>query len=221
MTRVQKTTIRSVALATAAMLAFAIQIAAAKAKAKAQGLWVGGENFISEFQGKTLRKSGMPRANAAFGSPDLFSPDSIAFDSGNNLWIAYGGGLSVVKLDPAELASIKRGKPMRPKVILRSLQPGGPDPFIVPGSLAFDRAGDLWISDNYRGLLEFLPTQIKTSGAPSPTVLITAPDFVPEAIRFDGSDNLWMSQFQTAVRTIQFDPDRPILTGRSYGERTS
>jgi hypothetical protein len=208
------------AIAIVATLAFSIQIVAAQPAAKPQGLWVAGENYVSEFQGNALRKSGTPRANAAFGSTDFPTPVSITFDRHNNLWIAYGGVNSppVIELSPAELASIKSGKPVRPKVILRSRQSGGPDPFIVPGSLAFDLAGDLWVSDNYRGLLKFLPMQIKKSGAPSPTVLITAqPNFVPEAIRFDASDNLWMSQFQ-----LPYDPSNSLQMGRyAPGDRAA
>src|ERR1019366_5833136 len=64
MARNHRTRISSLALAAAGILALSIRIAAAEpaAKEKAQGLWVGGYQYISEFQGKALKKSGTPSA---------------------------------------------------------------------------------------------------------------------------------------------------------------
>jgi hypothetical protein len=218
MTRIQRTTIRSLAFVIATMLALAVQIAAANPAAKSQGLWVGGENYLSEFQGKALAKGGTPRANAAFGSKAFDTPNSIVFDRRKDLWIAYGGGASVIELSPGQIASIKSGSPTRPEVILRTGKSSYPNPFITPTSLAFDRAGDMWISDNYRGILKFLPKQIQKSGAPSPNLLIiAAPNFIPEAIRFDASDNLWVSQFP-----LPYEPSNSIQIARyAPGDRAA
>lgn len=212
-----RTSILAAGLTALLSIAFSISSVAA-GDAKPQGLWVGGENYISEFQGKALKKGGMPRANTAFGSPAFSGPNSVVFDRSNDLWIAFGPGASVVELTPGEIASIKGGTPTRPKVFLHSGKTGFPNPFVVPGSLAFDRAGDLWVSDPVRGILEFLPAQIQKSGAPSPTLLITSPNFVPEAMRFDGSDNLWVSQFPSgyqlsSIQMARYAPGERAASG--------
>jgi len=209
----------SLALATLGALALSHQVAA-QPPSIARGLWVGGEKYFSEFQGKALKKSGTPRATIAFGSTDFFRPLSITFDRHHNLWTAIGGvntGLPpVIEITPTEVASIKSGKPTKPKVILRNPGNGGVDPFIIANSLAFDAAGDLWVSDNSRrSILEFLPTQITHSGAPSPTIVITATDFVPEAIRLDASDNLWVlnARLQLPWRLLRFAPGDRAASG--------
>jgi hypothetical protein len=212
MVRKHIATIRSLALAAAGILAFSIQTAAAEpkpclgfcdtGKSKPVGLFVGGFNFVYEFEGKALEKSGTPTPNLAFGGTTLFNPLSITFDSHENLWIAYGGTssgpLPVIELTRANLAALKKGKGVNPKVVIKDK--GKSDvPFILPRSLAFDSAGDLWVSDPGRNaIMDFLPKQIKKSGGPAPTTFISAADFVPGAIRFDASDNLWVEQFQTS-----------------------
>jgi streptogramin lyase len=214
-------TIRSLVLAAAGILAFSIQTAATgpkpctgfcdSGKSKPVGLYVGGFNFVYEFQGKALEKSGTPTPNLAFGGTTLFNPLSITFDSHENLWIAYGGTssgpLPVIELTRANLAALKKGKGVNPKVVIKDK--GKSDvPFILPRSLAFDSAGDLWVSDPGRNaIMDFLPKQIKKSGGPSPTTFISAADFVPEAIRFDASDNLWVSAGNSLWRFAPGDRD--------------
>jgi hypothetical protein len=206
-----RTPIRSIFLGGAAILAFSIQIAAAKpaAKEEPQGLWVGGSQYISEFQGKALKKSGDPRANLTFGSSTYTGPVSMTFDTHNNLWIIYYTSdylpFSVIELSRADLASLKSGNRVKPKVIT-------PPPPIFPNQLAFDTSGDLWITSPaspVSEIKELLPSQIKKSGAPSPTISITSSDFLPGAIRFDASDNLWVVQFQEP-----YEPSNSIQMGR-------
>ena len=225
MVRKHIATIRSLALAALGILAFSIQIAEAKirctfllncsGKSKPAGLFVGGFNFIYEFQGKALEKSGTPTPNLAFGGTTLFNPLSITFDSDENMWIAYGGTssgpLPIIELTRANLASLKKGKGVNPKVIIKDK--GNSDvPFVVPRSLSFDSAGDLWVSDPGRNaIMDFLPKQIKKSGAPAPTTFISAADFVPGAIRFDASDNLWVSAGNSQV--LRFAPSDRDATG--------
>ena len=209
----------SLALAAIAALAMSHQIAAAQAPPIGHGLWVGGENYFSEFQGKALKQTGTPRATIAFGSTEFFRPLSITFDRHHNLWAGMDGantGLPpVIEVTPADIALLKSGRPAKPKVTLRN--PGnGVDPFIIANSLAFDAAGDLWISDNNRrSILEFLPSQIAHSGAPSPTIVITATDFLPEAIRLDASDNLWVlnARLQLPWRVLRFAPADRAASG--------
>src|SRR5260370_12416660 len=65
--------------------------------------------------------------------------------------------------------------------------------------------------------MEFLPSQIKKSGGSTPNVLITSQNFVPQGIRFDGSDNLWVGEIQ-----LPFNPSNPLQLWRfSPGDRAS
>ncbi|MGA9724336.1 MAG: hypothetical protein WBQ86_17885 [Candidatus Binatus sp.] len=210
MARKHKTAIRSIFLGAAAILAFSIQISMAKPaeKEKPQGLWVGGSQYISEFQGKALSSSGDPGANLTFGNSTYTGPVSIAFDTHNNLWAIYYTSdplpITVIELSRADLASFKSGNRVKPKVIALS--------FIFPVQLAFDASGDLWITapeSPVSKIIELLPGQIKKKGAPSPTISITSSDFVPEAIRFDASDNLWVAQLQEP-----YEPSHSIQMGR-------
>jgi hypothetical protein len=200
MTRNHVTRLGALAIAIAATFAFSIQIAAAKSKAKPQGLWVGGYKYISEFQGKALKKGGTPQANLALVSSAFFNPLSIAFDRNDDLWIAYdgvqaNGPTPVLELTRGDLTSLKNGNVVKAKVIIAEKGSTGV-PFTIARSLAFDTSGDLWITDGgQREIIELLPKQIKNSGSPTPTISITSPDFVPTVIRFDGSGNLWVAEF--------------------------
>jgi hypothetical protein len=63
-------------------------------------------------------------------------------------------------------------------------------------SFAFDVAGDLWLGDPFdKALLEYLPTQLEKTGAPSAIISTTWQNSIPEVMRFDALDNLWVSQF--------------------------
>jgi hypothetical protein len=221
MTRTRTIRIRALTLAIAATFAFSPQIASAKTKTNPQGLWVGGDKYFSEFQGKALTTSGMPRANLAFGSSFYFSPISIAFDGHENFWAVFTGindnlPAPALELNRADLASLKAGKPVKATVII-SRKGNSSVPFVVPESIGFDAAGDLWVIDGGQKLIELTADQIKTSGAPTPKISITSADATPSALRFDASDNLWVAEFP-----LPFNPSNPIQLWRfSAAERAS
>jgi hypothetical protein len=221
MTRNRKATIGALVLAIAGTLAFSIQIAAAKTKEKPQGLWVGGEKYFSEFQGRALTKDGTPRANLAFGSSAYFAPESIAFDGQENFWAVFQGindnlPSPALELTRADLAALKAGKLVKIKVLI-SRQGNSSVPFTDPESIGFDTAGDLWVIDGGQALLELTAAQIKKSGGPTPTISITSSNGVPTKLRFDGSDNLWVVALQ-----LPFNPSSPMQLWRfAPGDRTS
>jgi hypothetical protein len=221
MTRNHVTRIGALTLAIAATFAFSIEIASAKSKAKPQGLWVGGEKYFSEFQGKALTKSGTPRANLAFGSNTYFAPSSIAFDGHENLWAVFQGinnnlPSPALELTRGELTSLKAGNLVRPKVII-SRQGNSSVPFANPESIGFDAAGDLWVIDGGQQIIELLASQIKKSGGPTPNISITSADAIPTKLRFDSSDNLWVVEFQ-----LPFDISKPAQMWRfAPTDRTS
>lgn len=178
-----------------------------------QGLWVGGYQYFSEFQGKALERSGAPKANLAFGSQAYGGPLSIAFDGHQNLWAVFqviNDNLPdpALEISRADLAALKSGKPVKPKVII-SRQGNSAIPFVSPDSIGFDAAGDLWVIDGGQKLLELLASQIKKSGGPIPNITITSQNAGPSKLRFDGSDNLWVVEF-----AIPFDPSKPFQLWR-------
>ena len=213
MTQNRVTRIGALALAVAATFVFSIQIASAKTKGKQQGLWVGGENYFSEFQGKALKQSGTPRANLVFGSNVYFAPSSIAFDAHENLWTVFQGinnnlPAPVLELTRGELAALKAGNLVQPKVLI-SRQGNSTVPFVSPDSIGFDAAGDLWVTDGGQKILELTASQIKKSGGPTPQISITSSNASPSKLRFDGSDNLWVVEIQ-----LPFNPTNPIQLWR-------
>jgi len=213
MTRKQVTRIGALAVVIAAVLVASTQIAAAKSKAKSQGLWVGGEKYFSEFQGKSLLTSGTPKAHLVFGSVDYYSPSSIVFDAHQNLWTVFldpnGPPSAAIEISRGDIASLKAGKPVKPKVVIGPKNNTTIVPFQFAESIGLDAAGDLWVIDIGRRLLEFLSSQIKKSGGPAPHVVITPTDANINFIKFDGSDNLWI-----AATPMPYNPSTPAQMWR-------
>jgi len=203
------------ALAMAAILALSIQIAAAEpaAKEKPQGLWVANENYISGFQGSALERGGEPRPRLSFRIKDYLNPLSMTFDRHNNLWVTSlatdDGFFPILEISPADIASLKSGKPVKRRVVFPERGAVGV-PIAPWTSLAFDAAGNLWVSSfaTQSGIMEFSPSQIKKS-APSRSILIAFP--FPGPIRFDSSDNLWVSA--GSVQLWKFAPSDRAASG--------
>jgi hypothetical protein len=207
----RKITIRSLFLG-AAILFASTQTAVAKPGAKTQGLWVGNEQYFTEFQGKALDKTGAPKSNFTFGSTEYGGPRSMTFDQNNDLWLTFGvidGNIDpVLEVSYRDFAKLMAHQAVKPKVLIYEMGNTGL-PFEVPYSIAFDQSGNLWVSDQYGpAIVELTSSQIKTSGSPSPTVRIAA-DFIPNVIRFDASNNLWAVQYQQPP-----NPTYPIQMGR-------
>jgi hypothetical protein len=223
MVRNYRTGIGAIALAAVGIVAFAIQIGAAEPAAIGRGLWVGGTKFFSEFQGKALKQSGTPRPLIAFGSRAIFDPTSMIFDRHNNLWVGFSGttigngGAPVVEISAGDIAAIAAGITVLPKVTIGYPNKAKPQAFVVPHSLGFDAAGDLWVADaDVHGLVEFTHKQIAHSGALPANISITAQDFLPNVMRFDGSDNLWLVQFglpSNPQQLLKFAPSDRATSG--------
>src|SRR5258708_23865027 len=194
MTRNHMTRIGALALSITAMLAVSAQIAAARSKADSQGLWVGGEKYFSEFQGKSLQESGTPKANLVFGSLDYNSPLSIVFDAHHNLWTVFSdpNGLpsAAIEISRGDIASLKPGKRVKPNVFIGPKNNTSTFPFQFAESIGLDAAGDLWVIDLGRRLLEFLSSQIKKSGGPTPTALVTPTKNDSQKNKIHGSPKL-------------------------------
>jgi sugar lactone lactonase YvrE len=112
-------------------------------------------------------------------SNDLASPSALAFDRKGNQWVANCIGDSLVRFAASDLTS--SGSPSAIVIISATsvTVPSGTTLSLdCPGGLAFDKHGNLWVS-NYSGadggsLAKFTPSQLTSSGSPAPAVFIDA-----------------------------------------------
>jgi sugar lactone lactonase YvrE len=153
-----------------------------------------------------------PTSTVSGAGSTLLAPNSMAMDSSGNIWVANSGHSTVVEFTQAQLAAT--GAPT-PTVTLAATA-GSID---GPTSVAFDRAGDLWVSNAINSsVVEFTPSQLTASGAPTPTVTITSNGLVPaslstpDSLTVDGSGNLWVGNSGNAT-VVKFTPAQIATTG--------
>jgi sugar lactone lactonase YvrE len=135
-------------------------------------LWISNDvsNQIVEFAKKGLAKGGTLTPAVIIsddGSESLDDCKGIAFDSDHNLWVANAANSTVVELAASSLKTT--GSPTPPVTI------GASDGSLsAPVGIGFDDKGNLWVS-NFSGatVVEFSPSQITSSGTPTPTVTIS------------------------------------------------
>jgi hypothetical protein len=146
-------------------------------------VWVSNfnEDTLSEYTPGELGSSGTPAPAVVISATggSLSAPARLAFDGADDLWVANNGGNSVVEYTAAELAS--SGAPA-PAVVLSSTASNSLD---GPNALGFDGSGDLWVIDETSNtLVEFSPSQLASSGTPTPVDTITGST--------TGIDNPWV-----------------------------
>lgn len=116
----------------------------------------------------------------------------LAFDASGNLWFSDTNDNDVVELSASQLAS--SGNPS-PHVTLSS------STLNFPEGLAFDANGDLWVantgSTGVNALVMFTPSEISTSGSPTPSVGISDDGSgnldAPVYLAFDNAGDLWVA----------------------------
>jgi len=163
----------------------------------------------------------------------LNAPESVAFDSAGNLWVADEDNNRILEFASASLAQDN------PSAILEIGQPAGPGQFNssegaltqtglhAPVGLAFDAAGDLWASDRINNrVLEFKPPfadgmnasveigQLAGSTEFTSNSAETSQDGLsnPLGIAFDQAGNLWVAD-QVNSRIVEFEGSAPAATG--------
>jgi len=152
-------------------------------------LWVingnGGAGSLLGFASSSLAASGSPSATVPADGP---AGRSIAFDRDGNLW-AFGattGDATLVRFPAASLAS---GGPKTPD---RSINV--PSIACIPSGseLAFDKAGDLWMSAACDHSVQRLtPAMLATSGDATPDVKLGGMS-APTGLAFDTSGALFV-----------------------------
>jgi sugar lactone lactonase YvrE len=175
-----------------------------------ESLVIGQSNFTTGVQDIP----GCPfSCSALTSSASLNGPTAVAFDSSGNLWVADPHAGRVLKyaapLSTGESANLAIGV-----VNLNSESglfciSGGAGCLGFPDYLAFDRSGNLWVSDDTNGrVLEFpqpfsmnqnatqvigQPNFTSISGVGGPTNATQSDMYGDDGIAFDSSGNLWVS----------------------------
>ncbi|HEX3946794.1 MAG TPA: hypothetical protein VHW47_03775, partial [Acidimicrobiales bacterium] len=149
--------------------------------------------------------------------PSLDRPWMATGDGSGDLWVANCTSDSVVEFTAAQLTS--SGSPV-PAV---TLSWNGSGSLACPEGIAFDGNGNLWVSTlggtgglaGTGSVVEFTAGQLGSSGSPTPAVTLTAPTGTgtvlagPYALAFDGSGNLWVSNFLSST----LDQYSPVQQG--------
>jgi sugar lactone lactonase YvrE len=146
--------------------------------------------------GVTISSDGSGSLNNPFGTE--------AFDASGNLWIANLDAGTLVEYTPSQLAS--SGAPT-PAITISS----DGSSLSEPGSVAFDRSGDLWALNENGALEEFTPSQLASSGDPTPVVSISGLQD-PYGLAFDGSGDLWVSDIE-ANTVVEYTPSQLAASG--------
>ena len=147
---------------------------------------------------------------ATLSSPSsVNSPQASAFDSSGDLWVANSANQTVVEFTPSQLGA--SGSPA-PNVTI-SATGGSLD---QPDGLAFDSSGDLWVADYANSsVVEFTPSQLATSGSPTPSVTLSATGTSlaePIGVSFDSSGDLWIPNFANST-VVEFTPSQLAASG--------
>jgi sugar lactone lactonase YvrE len=145
---------------------------------------------------------------ATIGDPSLLDlEENEAFDSAGDLWVSsddlLGGAGTIVEYTPGQLSST--GAPV-PHVVLTG--------FAEPLGIAFDAAGDLWVSDDYgEEVFMIPPSELGASGTPTPTVTLSLQN-APGGLAFDASGDLWVAEQEEGNSELaEFSPGQLTTSG--------
>lgn len=148
----------------------------------------------------------------------------MAVDHEGNLWITElsdlrSGNVAFVEVRRANILSLKNGD----TATQRFIRPGGVGVIDFGWiGIGFDAADDLFAS-NGRELLQ-IPLNHLTKKRPSPTIIISSMSWFPGPLRFDSSDNLWVStgnvqlwKFAPSDRTACGPPNPGLIVDAPNG----
>jgi sugar lactone lactonase YvrE len=137
-------------------------------------------------------------------STGLSTPTEVAFDSSGDLWVADAGNDRILEFRPPFTDGMNASMVLGQTSFTSSVPGVSPESFYSPIALAFDSSGDLWVADSGNSRVLEFPAPL--SSGESALRVIGQSDFVsrspalsqtglyvPEAITFDGSGNLWVS----------------------------
>src|SRR5579875_977806 len=196
-------------------------------------LWVsnGDNDTVIEYTKSQLASSGSPApaviiSNPAGGAEYLDEPHGLAFDGHGGLWVANSEPddcyanctqppFEVVGYTASQIAS--SGSPV-PNTSLVNPHPSGNPIFDVPQFVAFDKDGDLWVSNGNWANGVSSPAIIEIAAAdltagtisPTPEVALTGPTggipylYAASCLVFDSSENLIVTNEGRAYPVIKY-----------------
>jgi sugar lactone lactonase YvrE len=136
-------------------------------------------------------------------------PNSMAFDSSGNLWVANFGNRTLVEYTHHHAG---RG----PAVPAETITSDGSGSLDSPAGLAVDAAGDLWVANDLSGTVVEYSKASLASGPVVPAVTISSDRSRslsgPYALAFDSSGDLWVANYDNS--TVVKYPKRALTSGR-------
>jgi streptogramin lyase len=169
-------------------------------------LWVMGftSGKLYEFTPGQLAASSSPQPAVTITSPG--GPGYGAFDTSGDLWVSDFDANTLVEYTPGQLAAT--GAPA-PAVTIST---DGSGSISEPWGVAFDASDDLWLS-NFGGdtLVKFTPSQLQSSGSPTPATVISSGLAGLTGIGIDSDGDLWATSFNDVVE--EFSPEQLATTG--------
>ncbi len=166
-------------------------------------LWVAeyGSSALTMYSAAQLSSSGDPTP-LKITSTALKTPLCLAFDSSGNLWVSNFAAHNVLMFAPDKLATAGVLTPTRTLETPAFSAPSGAG---LPAGLAFDKNGNLWVSNNTnKTLLMFAPSKLQAGGTQIPDKTIspnvTTPDASgPGSLALDKAGNLWVTYGSNAA----------------------
>ena len=151
------------------------------------------------------------RTSAADVAANTGGSDGFTFDRAGNMWV-LGGTTADAPLARYRAASFATDGDKVPDVVIDSPSFGASLP--GPKVVAFDAAGNLWVSVVADGkVVKLTAAQIAATGNPSATVERTGIGS-PQGLAFDGAGNLWVAA-QDDEAVIRIDAANLAASGSS------
>ena len=168
-------------------------------------LWVANGTNVVEFS-PSQQVSGVsdPVPRRAINSSAFASPQGVVWDFYGDLWVIDGGTMAsggtvapaLYEFTPKQLSNLGSNSAPTPATTISSAS------FVFPQQAAFDRNGNLWVSDNGSNAVYVLSAkQLSTTASVTPAQTITStPTFNgPLGITFDFRGNLYVANNGTTT----------------------
>jgi sugar lactone lactonase YvrE len=173
----------------------------------AGNLWVANElsHKIDMYTPAQLAAGGDPApARTLTATVDSFAT-GLRFDASGNLWLMSQQTLQA--FTPTQLAA---GGTQTGSIKITSSS------LVNPVDMLFDGSGNAWVSESFNNqLLKFSASELASSGARTPTVVISAHTGslnVPAGLAVDGAGNLWVANY-AAGTIIAYAPTQLAASG--------